>query len=259
MELKVFEAFAGYGSQTLSLRDCGIEHSVVGISEIDPEAIIAYGALRFDLNADIDVPIETMREELIKKNIGYDFKKGKSRIPRMKKDMLKKLYIADKLSKNYGDISKINISNLPDIDYFTYSFPCQDLSIAGEMKGLKKGETRSGLLYECKKVIENKKPKYLLMENVKNLVGKKFKKDFEEWCAYLESLGYSNYWKVLNAKDFGIPQNRERVFMISILKEENKFEMPEGIKLDLKLKDMLEDDIDKKYFLKEVKDFFYNK
>ena len=71
-------------------------------------------------------------------------------------------------------------------------------------------------MYECKKIIETKKPKYLLLENVKNLVGKRFKEDFDNWLKNLESLGYNNYWKVLNAKDYGIPQSRERVFVVSI-------------------------------------------
>ena len=96
---------------------------------------------------------------------------------------------------NFGDISKVNPNELPNMDLFTYSFPCQDLSIAGKKEGLKEG-TRSGLLYECEKIIEIKKPKYLLLENVKNLVGKQFKNDFDKWLNYLESLGYKNYWKV---------------------------------------------------------------
>ena len=102
---------------------------------------------------------------------------------------------------NLGDISKIKIEDIPDHDLFTYSFPCQDLSVAGKQRGLVEG-TRSSLLYECKKIIEAKKPKYLLLENVKNLVGKRFKEDFDNWLKYLENLGYNNYWKVLNAKDY---------------------------------------------------------
>ena len=94
---------------------------------------------------------------------------------------------------------------------------CQDISVAGKTRGIIKGETRSGLLYECERIIEHCKPKYLLMENVKNLVGKKFKTQFDEWLDYLKSLGYTSYWKVLNAKDYGVPQNRERVFVVSIL------------------------------------------
>lgn len=122
-------------------------------------------------------------------------------------------------TKNYGDISKIDPTELPDMDLFTYSFPCQDLSISGKQRGMGEG-TRSGLLYECEKVITTKRPKYLLLENVKNLVGKKFKPDFDKWLKWLESQGYRNYWQVLNAKDYGVPQNRERVFVVSILGED---------------------------------------
>lgn len=128
---------------------------------------------------------------------------------------------------NLGDISKIKVEDVPDHDLFTYSFPCQDISLAGNQKGLMAGETRSGLLWECERIIEAKLPKYLLMENVKNLVSKKFKADFDKWCEKLEQLGYTNYWKVLNAKDYGIPQNRERVFMISILGEHEPYVWPQ--------------------------------
>jgi len=122
---------------------------------------------------------------------------------------------------NFGDISKIDPTTLPDIDLFTYSFPCQDLSTAGLQRGITE-ETRSGLLWECRKIIDVKKPKYLLLENVPNLVGKKHKADFDKWIAYLDSMGYNTYWKVLNAKDFGVPQSRNRVFAVSILKEHDK-------------------------------------
>jgi DNA (cytosine-5)-methyltransferase 1 len=119
---------------------------------------------------------------------------------------------------NYGDIAKIDWAEVPDFDLFTYSFPCQDISIVGQRKGLDEGSgTESSLLWECKKAIEIKRPRILLMENVKNLVGKKNMPNFKKWCAYLESLGYTNYWQVMNAKDYGIPQNRERVFMLSFL------------------------------------------
>ena len=127
---------------------------------------------------------------------------------------------------------------------------CQDISVAGNQGGIVKSQTRSGLLYECEKIIEHCRPKYLLMENVKNLVGKKFKPQFEEWLQYLESLGYKNYWKVLNAKDFGIAQNRERVFAVSILGDES-YEFPNGFKLEKRLKDFLEDSVDDKYYLSE--------
>ena len=154
----------------------------------------------------------------------------------------------DKNIPNFGDISKINVEDIPKHDLFTYSFPCQDLSVAGKQAGLGKG-TRSGLLYECEKIIEYCKPKYLLLENVKNLVGKKFKPQFDEWLDYLESLGYSNYWKVLNAKDYGVPQNRERVFVVSILGDHKPYEFADKIPLDKCIADILEDEVDEKYYI----------
>ena len=148
---------------------------------------------------------------------------------------------------NLGDICKIE--KLPHCDLLTYSFPCQDLSVAGKGAGIKEG-TRSGLLLEVERLLEvSDKPKYLLMENVKNLVGKKNKPDFDRWCEKLESMGYTNYWKVLNAKHYGIPQNRERVFMISILGEHEPYEFPEGFDNGIRLKDLLEDEVDEKFYI----------
>lgn len=199
--LRVFEAFAGYGSQSIALRNLGIEYEVVAISEIDKYAIKAYEAIHGPTN-------------------------------------------------NLGNICEIDPRDIPDHDLFTYSFPCQDLSVAGKQAGLGKG-TRSGLLYECEKIIEAKKPKYLLLENVKNLVGKKFKPQFDEWLQYLEELGYTNYWKVLNAKDYGVPQNRERVFVVSILGEHKPYEFPEAIPLDKCIKDILEDEVDESFYIEK--------
>lgn len=153
---------------------------------------------------------------------------------------------------NLGDITKVDVKNIPDCDLFTYSFPCQDISVAGKLKGLdKNSNTRSGLLWDCEKIISEKKPKYLLMENVKNLVGKKFKSDFEEWLKILEDMGYTNYWKVLNAKDYGIPQNRERVFCVSILGEHTPYKFPEKFPLKLRMRDLLEDTVDEKFYLSQ--------
>lgn len=153
---------------------------------------------------------------------------------------------------NLGDISKVKVEDIPDCDLFTYSFPCQDISVAGKLKGLDKdSNTRSGLLWDCEKIISEKKPKYLLMENVKNLVGKKFKSDFEEWLRILEDMGYTNYWEVLNAKDYGIPQNRERVFCVSILGEHTPYEFPEKFPLKLRMRDLLEDTVDEKFYLSQ--------
>lgn len=178
--IKVFEAFAGYGSQSLALKRLKANFEIVGISEIDKYALKGYKALH------------------------------------------------GTLPTNYGDISKIDWDEVPDFDLFTYSFPCQDISIVGQRKGFDEGSgTESSLLWECKKAIEDKKPNILLMENVKNLVGKKNKPNFDKWLQYLESLGYKNYWKVINAKDCGIPQNRERVFCLSFL-DGREYEFPNG-------------------------------
>ena len=260
-KLRVLEVFSGYGSQSMSLRDIGVDHEVVGISEIEPDAIIAYGSIRFNLeDLHTDKTYDEMRSELIAKNVGKDFKTGKSRIPRMKKDKLEMLYKFDKAANNFGDVSIINPEKLPDFDYMTYSFPCTDISVSGKQEGIERGQTRSGLLYECEKIIEVKRPKYLLMENVKNLVGKKFREQFDEWCKYLEELGYTNYhnnYKCLNAKDFGIAQNRERIFMWSVLGEHKEYEFPKGEKLTKKLKDFLDKDVEEKYYLsKEIQQRF---
>ena len=213
--LKVVELFSGVGSQRMALKNIGVKHEVVATSEIDKFALQSYKAIHGDC-------------------------------------------------PNLGDVSKIKPKDIPEHDLLTYSFPCQDISVAGKMEGLKEGSgTRSGLLWECAKIIEYHKPKYLLLENVKNLVGINFKDDFDKWLQWLDEQGYVNYWEILNAKDYGIPQNRERVFVVSIRKDindkrkpyeigffDNKtFKFPEPVKLELKLKDLLENEVDEKYYL----------
>lgn len=203
--LKIIELFAGIGAQTQALKNQGINHEVVAISEIDSYASKAYEILHGPV-------------------------------------------------ANLGDITKIEA--LPKADLWTYSFPCTDISLAGKLKGLEKGSnTHSSLLWEVQRLLDvgnrnNTLPSYLLMENVKNLISKKFKTCFLEWCDYLESLGYKNYYQVLNARDYGIPQNRERVFMISI-RNNKHFNFPEKKNLKLKLFDLLEPVVDDKYFLSE--------
>lgn len=210
--IRAFEAFAGYGSQSMALERLKqdypqFDYKVVGISEIDKYAVKAYNATH-------------------------------------------------EPTANYGDICLIDWNSVPDFDLFTYSFPCQDISSAGRQRGLEAGSgTRSSLLWECRKAIETKRPKYLLMENVKALVSKKFISHFNDWLLYLESLGYSNFWQVLNAKDYGIPQNRERVFVVSILGNNEQYKFPKPFELTKRLKDVLEECVDEKYYLSEK---FYN-
>ena len=156
-------------------------------------------------------------------------------------------------ANNLGDIRKIE--ELPDADLWTYSFPCQDISVAGKGAGIKEG-TRSGLLFEVERLLrvaseKGTLPKYLLLENVKNLVSKKFKVDFDKWLDFLAELGYTNYWKVLNAKDYGIPQNRERVFCVSIRGEHKPFVFPKPKELTIRLRDMIDETVDERFYLKE--------
>lgn len=195
--LKLLELFSGVGTQTQALKNIGVEHEVVGISDIDEFC-----------------------------NINYEKLHGQK--PQL------------------GDITKIK--HLPECDILTYSFPCQDISVAGAQAGFNKDtQTRSGLLWEVERLLidyknRNMLPTYLVLENVKNLSGEKFIDGFLDYLKALDALGYNSYWTVLNAVDFGIPQNRERVFAVSILKEKDKgYIFPKGIKTPVKLTDILED------------------
>ena len=218
--LKVFESFSGVGAQKMALRNINIDYEVVATSEIDENAILAYNRVH---NGDKILSLEEENKSTEEK-INYLLKKniGSKNLSVSKKEKIDKLYRAVKLSKNVGDISKLNKKNIPNHNFFTYSFPCQDISTLGTLKGLEENSgTRSSLLWECKKIIEMIKPKYLLMENVKNLVVGKNKENFSKWLKYLEDNGYSNYWKVLDSKDYGIPQRRPRVLMVSKLGKAN--------------------------------------
>lgn len=212
--LRLFEAFAGYGSQALALERVapahpGFAYEIAGWSEIEPNAITAHNLLH-----------------------------------------------PEAASLNFGDISKIDWAEVPDFDLFTMSSPCQDFSLAGLRRGGEEGSgTRSSLLWECRRAILAKKPKYILMENVKTLVGKKFYPLFLKWCAELDSYGYSNFWQVLNAKEHGVPQNRERVFMVSVLRSEDEpapsYTFPSKIPLTRCLADLLDEEVPEKYFISD--------
>lgn len=140
-----------------------------------------------------------------------------------------------------------------EVDLIMHGSPCQDFSLAGKQAGGDKGSgTRSSLMYETIRIVDKLRPKYVVWENVKNLISKKHKHNFDAYLEAMKKLGYVNYYQVLNAKDYGIPQNRERVFTISIRKDINKvFIFPQPQELKLKLKDMLEDEVDEKYYLSD--------
>ena len=184
------------------------------------------------------------------KNIGVDYELvGFSEIDKFAiKSYCKVHDVSEDLS--LGDITKIDISSLPtDIDLITHGSPCQDFSTAGQQKGGDKGTgTRSSLMWTTVDIVKHCRPKVVLWENVKNLLSKKHRHNFDEYLEVMEELGYNNYYQVLNAKNYGIPQNRERVFTVSIRKDVDEgYVFPEPQELTLRLKDMLEDEVDEKY------------
>lgn len=160
------------------------------------------------------------------------------------------------VSENYNlvDVTKVNTVLMDDVDLITYGFPCQDISAAGKQRGFEDKDgnrTRSGLFFEALRIIEETRPLYAIAENVKALTSKKFEKEFKTVLDSLDAAGYNNYWAVLNAKDYGIPQNRERVFIVSIRKDIDKggFKFPEKMPLNIRVKDILENSVDEKYYI----------
>lgn len=142
--------------------------------------------------------------------------------------------------RNYGDICKIDWNDVPDFDFFTYSSPCQSFSIAGQMLGGEEGSgTKSSLLWECKKAIEIKRPKYLMLENVEMLVSQNFIHTFNRWIDFLTSFGYTSYWKVLKGSEYGIPQDRNRVFVVSVMNPRKEFVFPKAKRLTTSTEDYM--------------------
>lgn len=162
--------------------------------------------------------------------------------------------LLDKRRQDYNGVV-FNMEVEEDNSYTVYNLiahNCQDISNAGKKRGIIKGETRSGCLYYALDIIEEKKPKFAICENVKNLISKRFKKDFEDMLKILDEMGYNNYWKVINAKDQGIPQSRERVFVVSIRKDlEQEYTFPKDMLLECELEDLLEKEVDEKFYLSE--------
>ena len=208
--IRLIELFAGIGSQAKALKNIGANFEHYRVVEFDKYAIRSYNAIH-----------------------GTDFETS--------------------------DVTQIHASDLEIVDtnkytyIMTYSFPCQDLSLAGKGKGMEKGSgTRSGLLWEVERILNecDELPQVLLMENVPQVHGKKNIDHFNQWIDALNKLGYTSYWKDLNAKDYGIPQNRNRCFMISLLGNYT-YEFPKPMELKLRLKDMLETEVDEKYYLSD--------
>ena len=225
-KIRVFEAFAGIGAQHSALSRLKIPYEIVGTSEWFINALLVYSA-RHPSKKKIVVP---SKEEQIQELSRYTFSKDSvhpiKSLSSLKDKEIEELYIANKTAKNFGSILDIHGKNLPAFDLLIYSFPCQDLSTGGKTLGRTRGSgTRSSLIWEIQRILlelkeVNRLPEYLLMENVKAIYAKSNQKDFDAWLSFLESLGYKNgSHLVLNAINFGVPQHRERAFIISHLGE----------------------------------------
>ena len=232
--MKIVELFAGIGSQKKALTKLNINHKVLNIAEWYIPAILAYDSIHYGMrNLDTikHLPIDEIRLYLEKFTFSLNGKKplGKDRISKMNHTLLRHLYIANKRTNNLVSIDKVNGHELPtDIDVMTYSFPCQDLSNVGAFHGYKNGidkgvKSRSGLLWEVERIMlerldsKSSLPRILLMENVSSLLAKRHKGNFDYWINSLNKMGYSiNEYFIMNSKDFGIPQNRKRIFMVSV-------------------------------------------
>ena len=210
--IRLIELFAGVGSQAMALKRLGANFEHYRVVEFEKYAIKSYNAIH-----------------------GTDFEPMD-------------------ITKIIG--SDLGISDTDKYCYImTYSFPCQDLSVAGKQKGMTKGSgTRSGLLWEVERLLNevDNLPQVLLMENVPQVHGKKNMEDFQRWIDFLESKGYSNYWQDLNAKNYGVAQNRNRCFMVGILGDYS-FKFPGPIELKKVMKDYLEDEVDEKYYINNEK------
>lgn len=225
-KLRVFEAFAGIGAQAAALKRLNINYEIVGISDWFIDAIECYAAIhKYDVQVDVPVEKKAVIEYLSTFTFSADSVHSHN-LAHMSEDKLRNLCRANKKCNNYGSIVDIKPEDMPETDLLVYSFPCQDLSTGGLGKGMKKGSgTRSGLLWEVERILIGLKqlkklPEYLLLENVKTIKAESNKPDLDEWLAFLESIGYQNdECMLLNALDFGVPQDRERAFIVSHLGE----------------------------------------
>lgn len=260
--VRLIELFAGIGSQAKALQKLGVDFEKWVISEWEVNATKSYKAIHCE-NDNTDYSKGINQKELINAlfsmGISNDGKEPMTlkQIVRKNEKWLRETYNAYKATHNISNLmlaagKDLNIVDVEKYIYIlTYSFPCQDLSIAGKQAGMKKGsKTRSGLLWEVERLLNECEnlPQVLLMENVTQVHNKKNFTDFKKWVECLEDLGYSNYYADLNAKDYGVPQNRNRTFMISILGD-YYYQFPEPFKLQKRLKDILEKDVDEKYYV----------
>ena len=264
--IRLIELFGGYGSQAFALKYLGANFEHWKLCEWAIKSIQAYKDAHFE-NDKTDYSKGLSQQEIIdylaKKGISQNYNEplGYEQVKRLGEEKQRQIYNNIKATHNLVNICQVKGEDLEikDTDKFTYvmtySFPCQDLSSAGLGKGMEKDSgTRSGLLWEVERILDElhngdgELPQVLLMENVPEVIGTNNISHFAKWLEKLESLGYHCYWEVLNARDYGIPQNRERCFMVSVLGD-YYYEFPQPIKLEHKLKDLLEENVDKSFYL----------
>ena len=264
--IRLIELFAGVGSQAMALRNIGIEfeHHVTCEWWVQPNA--SYKAIHMaDDNTDYSdgMTKEQLQQWLFKKGVSSDGKEPMTlqKIQRKPEKWLRGTYNNIISTRNIVNIQQatgkeLKISDTDKYEYIlTYSFPCQDLSVAGKMEGMDEGSnTRSSMLWEVKRLLEEceELPQILLMENVPQVMQKKNLGNFEKWQRFLEEKGYRNYAQLLNAKDYGVAQNRNRAFMVSVLGDFN-YTFPDPIPLDKCMADYLEDEVEENYFVNTEK------
>ena len=270
--IRLIELFAGYGSQAMALERIGAKFEHYLICEWEMHSVASYKAIHMPYdNVDYSdgVDSEKIIEELTKLGISVDGKtalcENQIRSHSYGESWRRKCYNNIKATHNLVNICATHGNDLKIVDtdkycyMMTYSFPCTDLSVAGKRAGMSKGSgTRSGLLWEVERILteirdsNGELPQILFMENVPQVHSQDNMPDFRKWLDFLESLGYVNYWQDLNAKNYGVAQNRERCFMFSFLGEYN-YKFPNPMPLEKKLKDYLEQDVDEKYYIKNEK------
>ena len=264
--IRLIEFFAGYGSQALALKYLGLSFEHWKICEWAIKSIQAYKDIHFT-NDNQDYMNGAKKEDMVNTlyelgiSSNYNEPMTKQQIERLSENQLKTILNNIIATHNLVNIQQVKAKDLEIVDtdkydyILTYSFPCQDLSLAGKGKGMSDTSTRSGMLWEVERILSEcyelgTMPQILLMENVPQVHGTDNVKDFNKWQLRLEELGYKNYFQDLIATDYGIPQTRNRCFMVSILGDYS-YTFPKPIPLKLKLKDMLEDNVDEKYYLSD--------
>lgn len=261
--IRLIELFAGYGSQSLALKYLKVPFEHWKICEWAVKSIQAYKDLHFgDDTCDYSkaYSVDELVEMLLAKGISADYNSPMTReqIRRMGEQKIRTVYNNIIATNNLVSVCNAHAQDfeIQDTEKYTYimtySFPCQDLSKAGNGAGMAKGGgTRSGLLWEVERILDEcngNLPQILLMENVPDVIGSNNVKHFAQWVKKLEQLGYTSKWQCLNAKDYGVPQNRDRCFMVSWLGN-HYYDFPTPIKLEKRLKDVLETNVDEKYYL----------